>query len=124
MNTRRAANHARSIARSTTPARDDTLRHRTAETHEQMRGRRIPHREPEHHEEGGNYAHEAHASFGSPASQGASKGPGPLPGAGEMPGRGPGAAAESYAGRGIGDVDNAKTPTGEAPKGMKTYNQE
>jgi hypothetical protein len=120
-NAKRAANRARSKSRA--GGSMDTMRYQTGEEHSSMHGRRIPHREPEHHEEGGNHRHEAHASWRSPASAGASKGPGPLPGAGELPGRGPGESAKGDRGidPGITPMDAAPAPS--AP-GMKTYNQE
>lgn len=120
MNARRAANRAKSARGG---GGMDTMRYQTGEEHSSMRGRKIPHREPEHHEAGGNYRHESHASMRSPASMGASKGPGPLPGAGELPGRGPGGAAS-----GVRGIDPGITPIDQAPsanvRGMKTYNQE
>lgn len=60
-----------------------------------------------------------HMSYGSPASLGASKGPGPVAGAGEMPARGPGAAAKRYAQRDPGETPMAKTPG--SPSGISTY---
>lgn len=121
MNSRRAANRA---ASRRVVDRDSDLRTREPETHEEMRGRRIPHRDPSHHEEGGDHRHEPHASWGSPASKGASKGGGPLPGAGELPAAGPGAAAKTYAQRDPSESPIAPTPTGAPPKGMKTYAEE
>lgn len=122
MNARRAANRDRSRQSG---GETDAMRYDSSEgeRHETMRGRRIPHREPEHHEEGGNYRHEAHASHNSPASRGASKGPGPLPGAGELPGKGPGAASRRIRGNdpGITPMDSAP---GGTPRGMTTYKEE
>ena len=125
MNSRRAANRARSLNRAPAPMRDDPLNHRTAERHEDMKGRRMPGVELSNQEAAGaNYRHEPHYSSASPASMGASKGPGPLPGAGELPAHGPGAAARRYAQRDASETPMAEAPTGAAPKGMSTYNQE
>lgn len=116
MNARRAANRAASRRRA---EHDDDLKYTAPETHESMRGRRIPHRYPEHHEEGGNYRHESHASHGSPASKGASKGPGPLPGAGELPAVGPGPT------RDLAEIAEApEAAPGRGPASMPTYSQE
>lgn len=86
--------------------------------------RRIAHREAEHNEKGYKGSNTAHQSHGSPASVGASIGPGPMPGAGQMPNRGPGAAAGRYAQRDPSESPVRPVPPGTAPKGMKTYNQE
>lgn len=119
MNARRAANRAKSAR-----VADHDLHYTAGEEHTAMHGRRIAHREPEHHEKGYKGRHEPHASFGSPASLGASKGPGPLPGAGELinPGAGPGPAARTE--RAAMDVENSPVGSRTTPGGMKTYNQE
>lgn len=117
MNTRRAAN--RRASQKTT---DHSMHYASGEEHTAMHGRKIPHREPDHHEDGYAGRHEAHASFGSPASVGASKGAGPLPGAGELEAQGPGPAARGY--KGIADAPNGPTPSGAPPKGMSIYRQE
>lgn len=118
MNARRAANRARSKA--------DGISYREPETHMSMGGRKVPTREPEHHEEGYRAQHEPHASHGSPASLGTSKGPGPVAGAGELhsPGAGPGRAAQRIAGRDRSESPTRPTPSGETPKGMKVYAEE
>jgi hypothetical protein len=87
-------------------------------------GRKIAHREPEHHEKGYRGSMSSHRSHESPASMGASKGSGPVPGAGElnMPFNGPGVAARRYAG--AMEMPNAPTPSGSAPKGMSVYREE
>lgn len=126
MNTRRAANRARSLAAPSKPERAATLRYSEGESHMQMRGRKIAHREPAHHEKGGNHRHEAHASHGSPASRGASKGAGPLPGAGmlDSPGSRPGPAAKRVMERDRSESPSYPTPPGTPPKGMSTYSEE
>jgi hypothetical protein len=91
---------------------------------ESMKGHSIAHRDPLHQDTGGSFKHEAHSSYGSPASVGASKGPGPLPGAGELPHRGPGPGAKGKIGR-----DTSETPMGgpassATPKGMRVYREE
>jgi hypothetical protein len=66
-----------------------------------------------------------HRSHGSPASRGASKGPGPMPG-NEMPPTphaGPGAAARSYVGIDESMFATRPTPPGSPPKGMDVYPQ-
>jgi hypothetical protein len=100
---------------------DGSMHYRSGEKHTSMRGRKIPHREPEQHEENYHPRHEPHAPFGSPAAGGGmSMGPGPLPGAGELPGRGPGAAARDYAQRDPSESPVAKTPSPKVP-GMRKY---
>lgn len=125
MNSRRASNRAASSRRAG-GEKDAPLRFSAPERHEDMRGRHIAHRHPEHHEEGGNYKHEPHYSHGSPASLGSSKGPGPLPGAGELmsPGSGPGPAARAYGTKAAAEVPDSPAASSAAPRGMKTYNQE
>lgn len=122
MNARRAANRARS--RDLAEGHDQKMDARNGERHEDMRGRHVHGREPLHHEENYRPTHTPHASHASPASQGTSKGPGPLPGAGELVGRGPGVAAGRYAPRDSDETDNSATPSGDTPRGMKTYAQE
>lgn len=122
MNTRRAANRARSAkkARDNTQMDSETSR---GETHMSMHGRAVKGRDPHQMERGGDHSHESHFSHGSPASLGSSKGGGPLPGAGELPGPGVGRASQSYGGRDITETP-VEQPTYKTPKGMKTYNQE
>ncbi len=119
MNSRRAANRRRSMDR------DNPLRYPKGEKHTEMRGRMPEGREPEHTEMNYNPTHEPHASHRSPASSGASMGPGPLPGAGELrsPGSGPGEASKRI--RFDQDENSVRqTPSGDTPRGMKIYNQE
>lgn len=123
MNSKRSTNRKASASRAMKDG-DSNMHYSSGEDHASMRGRMIPSREPGHHEDGGNYTHEAYASHGSPASKGASKGPGPLPGAGQMPPVGPGPATKGFAQREATESPISPTPTGAAPKGMKTYNQE
>jgi hypothetical protein len=87
---------------------------------------RIAHREPEHMERGFRGGNSSHRSYDSPASIGASTGPGPLPGAGELhsPGSGPGPAARGYAQRAMSETDNRSPAASTTPRGMRTYNQE
>lgn len=122
MNTRRAANRARSAkkARDNTQMDSETSK---AGWHSEMRGRMPKGRDENQVERGGNHTHEPHFSHGSPASLGSSKGPGPLPGAGELPAPGVGRAAKSYGGRDISETP-VEQPTYKTPKGMSTYNQE
>lgn len=101
-NSRRAANRARSLNRPSAMEKDDAMNYpRPAK----MAG------------------HDAHYSYGSPASMGASKGPGPM-GAGELPPRGPGSAAKRYAQRDPGETPMADAPSGAPPKGMSVYRNE
>lgn len=67
-----------------------------------------------------------HVSHGSPASIGASKGPGPVAGAGELhsPGSMPGPAARRVKSVTPAETPNAPTPPGTPPRGMKTYSEE
>ena len=122
MNTRRAANRARSEKR----ARDNTqMDSETSKPgyHSEMRGRAVRGRDPHQMERGGDHGHEPHYSHGSPASLGSSKGGGPLPGAGELPGPGVGRAYANAGGRDMTETP-ASQPIYKTPKGMKTYNQE
>lgn len=62
-----------------------------------------------------------HRSWGSPASIGASKGPGPMAGAGELPARGPGKAASRYARGGRDPSETPNRPTPGSPSGISIY---
>jgi hypothetical protein len=64
-----------------------------------------------------------HRSAGSPASRGASKGPGPMPG-NQMPPTphaGPGRAAMRYVGMDPEMYPSRPTPPGSPPRGMDVY---
>lgn len=67
----------------------------------------------------------SHKSWDSPASVGASKGPGTMPGAGELnhPGAGPGPASRRIR---MTQPENPTSPAASSarPKGMKTYSEE
>lgn len=63
----------------------------------------------------------AHKSYGSPASLGASKGPGPVAGAGmhTPPSAGPGPAASKKLGMKSSTYNSRSAPSGKAPRGMR-----
>lgn len=78
----------------------------------------------------GNFAPPAsgkkYVSHDSPASVGASVGPGPVAGAGELnaPGAFPGRAAGRMTGMATSEFPTRATTPGGAPPGMKIYRQE
>ena len=88
------------------------------------RGSKIAHRYPEHNEQGYRGGNSSMKTHGSPASLGASMGPGPMPGAGELhsPGSMPGPAAKRIVGISGQDFGMSSAPTA-APKGMRVYQQ-
>lgn len=80
-----------------------------------------------HTEKGGRSGSQSsHMSHGSPASKGASIGPGPMPGTDQLasPGAGPGPAARRKMGRDVSETPTYAPASSATPRGMSVNREE